>query len=70
MNEAAFPSVVPDVEQEFSAVLGLTKREFFAALAMAGLLANQGDYELADATQCAVKAADKLINELKGSAAQ
>lgn len=70
MNEPAFPSVVPDVEQEFSAVLGLTKREFFAALAMAGLLANQGDYELSEAAQCAVGAADKLIKELNASAAQ
>lgn len=40
-DEAAFPFAVPiDVEQSGRFGFGLTKREYFAGLAMQGILAN------------------------------
>lgn len=42
---------------------GLTKREFFAALAMTGMFAHW-DMPTADICESAVKAADHLINAL------
>lgn len=48
-------------------MIGLTKREYFAALAMQGLLANHGTerrvYHESVASE-AVKSADALLNEL------
>lgn len=43
--------------------LGLTKREYFAAMAMQGLLAAS-KWSTQEAAGLAVIAADKLINEL------
>jgi hypothetical protein len=42
---------------------GLTKREYFAAAALSGILAS-GNYSFSTAHESAVKAADRLIKEL------
>lgn len=62
-NAAAFPS--------FPKELGLTKREYFAAMAMQGILANPGlvdKDERIDSplSRAAVHFADKLIAALGG----
>ena len=54
----AFPSEPDGWPKEF----GLTKREYFAGLAMQGLLAN-GDYEGVESA--AVVKADALLKELE-----
>jgi hypothetical protein len=46
--------------------LGLTKREYFAGLAMQGLLAS-GDVASYNITQWAVEYADTLLEELEES---
>jgi len=46
---------------------GLTKREYFAAMAMQGLLAGDS-YSTLDIAKLAVDQADRLINELNRSA--
>ena len=43
---------------------GLTKLEYFAAMAMQGLLAGNASDSIEDASKYAVKAADALIEEL------
>ena len=42
----------------------LTKREYFAAMALQGLLAGNASDSIEDASKYAVKAADALIEEL------
>jgi len=42
----------------------LTKREYFAVMAMQGLLAGNASDSIEDASKYAVKAADALIEEL------
>ena len=44
--------------------LGLTKREYFAAIAMQGLLSNPSECPLSGYANDAVKAADELIKAL------
>ena len=58
-NESAFP--IPGQRME-----GLTKREYFAGLALQGILANSehGHVSLEYHIEYAVKAADELITEL------
>lgn len=72
-NESAFPlpiAVGPqgDVVQPAGRDLGFTKREYFAAMAMQGILASfpaqaRMDHELI--AQAALKAADALLAELE-----
>ena len=51
--------------------MGLTKREYFAGLAMQGLLANSGYWKTLEnggddyLTQCAVELADSLLKQLE-----
>ena len=50
--------------------IGLRKREYFATVAMQGMLANSRDYvqkSYKDMAKLAVCVADALINELNGS---
>lgn len=55
----AFP-----VLTEASTYFGLTKREYFAALALNGLLAYKGSYgEYGDIAKHAFLAADAMVNE-------
>lgn len=44
--------------------LGLTKREYFAAMALQGLLANRSLHNDSEFAACSVIEADKLIAEL------
>lgn len=46
-------------------VTGLTKREYFAAMAMQGYLAS-GCGDIAETSKAAVKSADSLLKELEG----
>jgi hypothetical protein len=47
---------------------GLSKREYFAAMAMQGMVSKTNDYNYARAiAEVAVKYADELINELNKS---
>ena len=43
---------------------GLTKREYFAGLAMQGMLAG-GNYSETETPYCAVKLADELLKQLQ-----
>jgi ABC-type taurine transport system substrate-binding protein len=68
-NDPAHPqhgwSSDPKTVERMSKLAGLTKREYFAAMAMNGLLASQFKYEeLADYATKARVAADALIAEL------
>lgn len=63
-NEPAFPTAGIQNNEESLPVGGLTKREYFAALAMQGLLALEG-YSFQGAAKDAVTAADALIAELE-----
>jgi hypothetical protein len=44
--------------------LGLTKREYFAAMLVQGMLANKSYIDDEDCVKCGVEAADMLIAEL------
>lgn len=60
-DEPAFPIAVVNANGDMQASPGLTKREYFAALAMQGLVSRM-TYEIAVIN--AVGAADALIAEL------
>ena len=65
-NASAFP-LTTDAEKDSEVHYGLTKREYFAGLAMQGLIASWGKHDLTDFDDIAhdaVMAADALINEL------
>ena len=67
-DDVVFPAADPGCLQLGD--LGLSNREWFAGLALQGLLANGGyDYETlpADAARIAVIAADALIDSLNKS---
>jgi hypothetical protein len=59
-DDAAFPSV-----SELHMCAGLTKREYFAALALQGLLAGDPEFRYEVAAQQAVKHADALLKALE-----
>lgn len=63
-NTTAFPFVERNGDGVDVAYEGLTKREYFAAMAMQGLLANTGVKELAYLAHKAVQCADLLIADL------
>ena len=59
-NEPAYPNIqVPSLE-------GLTKREYFAAMALQGIIANKDglDIKIERIVESAVDTADALIEEL------
>ena len=59
-NESAFPIIAEDYIIDG----GLTKREYFAAMALQGLLADYESESIEDYSKYAVKLADSLIEEL------
>jgi len=59
-NIHAFPQDMPSHGSE----AGLTKREYFSAMAMQGLLAS-GASSIVDISQGAIQIADQLILELE-----
>ena len=68
-KEPAFPLVETEAVRE-SVSLGLTKREYFAGLAMQGLISKTGftttyENKQKNLAQEAVKFADSLLSELE-----
>jgi hypothetical protein len=68
-NESAFPLYMPPSDGLREKVInGLTKREYFAAMAMQGLLSNgtinHGYSTYEGWAKEAIKAADELLNQL------
>lgn len=66
-NEAAYPQIElahNHIEGPHKIVGGLTKREYFAAMALQGLLAYPGEGEFKKFTELSVMCADLLIEEL------
>jgi len=62
-NESAFPIIAEDYIIDG----GLTKREYFSAIAMQGIIANKDglDNKIERIVESAVDTADALIEELK-----
>lgn len=63
-DSCAFPYVIPETDSSFEVEPGLTKREFFAAFAMAGLMVNSEIFPVADLVAESVITADRLLSEL------
>ena len=55
---------IPDLNNHPSTWIGLTKREYFAAMAMSGLMANERTGKPEEFAKYAVNVADALITEL------
>lgn len=65
-RESAFPEVREQPQFNYH-TYGLTKREYFAAMALQGMIAKYGtDYQSGQAKEC-VYMADELINALNQS---
>jgi hypothetical protein len=67
-DDPAFPFVVPTNHDGWYE--GLTRREYFAAKALQGILADPSCQDLEDACESAVCAADALIAELNRKAGE
>jgi hypothetical protein len=63
-SKPAFPVCLGTQHDQYFSEIGLTKREYFAAQAMNGLL-TRDFLTTGDAAYLAVRAADELIEELK-----
>jgi len=61
----AFPLAIPEGVKDANVLLGLTKREFFAAVALGGLLANPREVtcDVRIVAEAAFQYADALIKE-------
>ena len=70
-NSAAFPceqGTDPNGDWNMSFEPGMTKREYFAVMALQGMLASdlKDEFSLEIQARCAVRAADALLAELGG----
>ena len=65
-KDLAHPTNIIDPERQFAPEYhtGLTKREYFAAMAMQGMLAEQYWTSPENLARCSTEAADALINAL------
>ena len=65
-NDLAHPTDIIDPERQFEPEYhtGLTKREYFAAMAMQGMLAEQWWTSPENLARCSTEAADALIKAL------
>ena len=65
-NDLAHPTNIIDPERQFEPEYhtGLTKREYFAAMALQGMLAEQYWTSPENLARCSTEAADALINAL------
>ena len=63
-NAQAFASIGVDNDGYSYGDTGLTKREYFAAIALQGILASDLDASVEDFATTAVKCADALIDAL------
>jgi hypothetical protein len=63
-NDLAFPN--RGQHEDYERATGLTKREYFAAMAMQGFIASDLHAELSErqVSSLSIEAADNLINEL------
>lgn len=68
-NKPAFPTLFEDEHGQQGAVGGLTKREYFAALALQGILAKTGIsiYDVKIVSTMAIQNADELLKQLEES---
>lgn len=67
-NDPAFPGLVTEIHGDITRQYmagGLTKREYFAGLAMQGMLASDYRGFKGDIIQLSVSHADELINALE-----
>lgn len=65
MNTNSENTVYPIIVKDFIHENGLTKLEYFAAIAMQGILSKPGIYDTFDViAECSVICAEKLIKEL------
>lgn len=65
MENKNLPAFPPNAGWEHSEAKGLTKREYFAVLAMQGMLANSKVYNSCEtAAKIAVQCADALLEQL------
>lgn len=60
-NEPINPTYFKDGEMD---VCGLTKREYFAGLAMQGLMANNNSCSITHIIEMSIKTADELLKQL------
>lgn len=69
MENKNLPAFPPNAGWEHSEAKGLTKREYFAAMAMQGILTNpnftSGIYSPEEKVQLSVECADMLLAELE-----
>ena len=63
-NHSAFPATEYYDERPIGGSSGLTKRELFAAMALQGFIAANGQHQVRDAATAAVEYADALIKAL------
>jgi len=65
-NDLAHPTNIIDPERQFEPEYhtGLTKREYFAAMALQGMLAEQYWTSPENLARCSTEVADALINAL------
>ena len=65
-NDLAHPTNIIDPERQFEPEYhtGLTKREYFAAMALQGMLAEQWWTSPENLARCSTEAADALIKAL------
>lgn len=63
-SEPAFPHEFATSESSMDFAFGLTKREYFAAMALQGLIGQPTYTSISDAAHDAVVAADALLLEL------
>lgn len=63
-DQPAFPVVADFGKDERQCSEGLTKREYFAAMALSGWLADPNRMTAEEAISLSIAAADKLLEEL------
>lgn len=64
-HNPAFPVVIPNAAIDFDVTPGLTKREFFAAMAMVGYLADGSTDSRSSIGLDSVLMADQLMKNLR-----
>lgn len=64
LNKMAFPVAMDDPEAPMIA-MGLSKREYYAAMALQGIIVSREELSQSEAAQMAVKYAEALCKELE-----
>jgi len=63
-KQNAYPVTIEDNGNPSVTHLGLTKREYFAGIAMQGLLVSNHDADFKEIAEWSVKMADELLKQL------